>query len=221
MNGSVTGVAVCAGCGSALRPNAPFCPACGQAVTHRDTATAGPSGPSPAPLTVDHVKPAGRGLRCCSALLNLAAMLSPVLPLTLAALVLGVADVVFLVLPVAALAVWLWMALWQGYSGMTFGGALLGLRCVRSGEHTTAGVGASVLRGLAFAGTAGLAGLPVLLSAAPTEGVHDRLSRTTLLDVTRGANPLGPQPQPSLRRRVDRSLRKVESPVPLGAGGGR
>ncbi|WP_231743161.1 RDD family protein [Mycobacterium sp. GA-2829] len=159
--------------------------------------------------------PASGGTRCAASLLDLAAMISPAMPLSTAGAVLGVAEVVFVVVPVAFVAVWLWLQIWQGLTGNTFGKALLGLRLVRAADHRPPGVGATVLRGLAFVATVGLAGLPVLLSSRPRAAWHDRISGLTVLDVTTGANPLGQRQQRTLRRAPDRGLNRVVSPVPV------
>ncbi|MGE2716266.1 RDD family protein [Mycolicibacterium litorale] len=217
----------CPQCGSGVASNARFCRACGQPLTARipvarphhppvrrsgsRTVTAEPTG-APAP-----VRSAGGRVRCTSFLLDLAAMISPALPLSTAAAVLGVAEVVYVVVPVAFAAVWLWMQIWQGTTGKTFGKAMLGLRLVRAADHRPPGVAATLLRSLACTATLGSAGLPVLVSAAPRDGWHDRLSGLTVLDVALGANPLGPRQHATLRRSADRGLSQVHSPVPVAA----
>jgi hypothetical protein len=227
MPGQPTGAdAVCAHCGSVLRANAPFCGSCGQAVTNRQTQpsvghAARPqtaAQPSPA-VGTDQLVGAGRGVRCCCYLLDLAAMMSPALPLAIAGAILGVAEVVYIVVPIAFVAVWAWMQIWQGFTGMSFGKAMMGLRLIRAADRHAPGLAATVMRSGVFAGTAGLAALEVVTSPVPRDGLHDRLSGLTLIDITLGANPLGPRQQTALRKSIDRSLNKVHSPVPLGASG--
>ncbi|RDH77061.1 hypothetical protein DVS77_18480 [Mycolicibacterium moriokaense] len=173
------------------------------------------------PASVDQIVPAGQAVRACSFLLDLAVMASPVLPLTAIGAILGVAEVVYLVVPVAFLAIWVWMQLWQGFTGMTFGKSVLGLRLVRASDQRAPGYAAASTRGLVFAVTVGLAALPAMLSDTPRDGAHDRLAGVTLIDVAVGANPLGLRQQPPLRRALNRGVRTVHSPVPLGATGQR
>lgn len=213
----------CPQCGSGLPPHARFCGTCGHTLSGRilvprprsHTAPVGEPAAQP-----DVVTPAGGGVRCAASLLDLAAMISPAMPLSTAGAVLGVAEVVYVVVPVAFVAVWIWLQIWQGLTGNTFGKAMLGLRLVRDAGHRPPGVGATVLRGLAFVATLGLAGLPVLLSPEPRAAWHDRLSDLTVLDVTTGANPLGQRRQRTLRRAPDRGLNRVVSPVPVSGGRG-
>jgi hypothetical protein len=222
-SGPVTGTdATCVHCGSAVRSNAHYCNACGKAIPSRPTpaqrapvtitAAAQPVSLSPAVATADQIVLAGREVRSCSFLLDLAVMLSPALPLTVVAAILGVAQVVYFVVPTAVIAVWIWMQLWQGYTGMTFGKSLLGLRLIREADHRAPGLVACATRSLIFAGTAGLAAL---------SGAHDRLTGLALIDIARGSNPLGARQQTALRRTLDRGLKNVGSPVPLNAAGKR
>ncbi|KUI25568.1 hypothetical protein AU196_22385 [Mycobacterium sp. IS-1742] len=218
MRGQPDGAApACPQCGSGLPPHARFCGTCGHTLSGRIVVpgqrirTAPVAEPAPRP---EAVVPATGGTRCAASLLDLAVMISPAMPLSTAGAVLGVAEVVYIAVPVAFVAVWLWLQIWQGLTGNTFGKALLGLRLVRSADHRPAGVGATMVRGLAFVATLGLAGLPVLLSPAPRAAWHDRISGLTVLDVTLGANPLGQRRQRTLRRAPDRGLNRVVSPVP-------
>jgi uncharacterized RDD family membrane protein YckC len=222
--------ATCDQCGSPLRENAHFCGACGRTITNRMTAARTVSPPktaaaqgysSPAPVAVDQIVPAGQAVRACSFLLDLAVMASPVLPLAAIGAIFGVAEVVYLVVPVAFLAVWVWMQLWQGFTGMSFGKSVLGLRLIRASDRRAPGYAAASTRSLVFAATAGLAGLPAMLSTTPRDGAHDRVAGATLIDVVVGGNPLGPRQQTALRRGIDRGLKTVHSPVPLGAAGQR
>lgn len=160
-------------------------------------------------------------MRACSFLLDLAVMASPVLPLAAIGAIFGVAEVVYLVVPVAFLAVWVWMQLWQGFTGMSFGKSVLGLRLIRTSDRRAPGYAAAATRSLMFAATAGLAGLPAMFSTTPRDGAHDRVAGVTLIDVAVGGNPLGPRQQTPLRRGVDRGVKTVHSPVPLGAAGQR
>ncbi|WP_102144548.1 RDD family protein [Mycobacterium hubeiense] len=211
----------CPQCGSSLPVNARFCAACGHLLTTRQ-AEQRPAQPAafvhsaPLPVTPSEVRLAGPGVRCCSFLLDLAAMMSPALPLSIAGAVLGVAEVVYTVVPVAFAAVWAWMQIWQGLTGTSFGKAMLGLRLVRASDNRAPGVAAAVVRSGIFLVTLGLAALPVLTNPART-GLHDRVSGTAVLDVTTGANPLGPRQQTILRRSADRSLNRVYSPVSAAA----
>jgi uncharacterized RDD family membrane protein YckC len=109
------------------------------------------------------------------------------------------------------------MSAWQGFTGMSFGKAMLGVRSVRAGGSEAPGFGPVVVRGLIFAGTLGVAALNVITSATPRPGLHDTISGITLIDITLGTNPFGARQQPALRKTIDRSLRKVSSPVPIGA----
>lgn len=216
----------CPQCGSGLPRNTRFCGICGHALSARAVA-AEPTrtstsharvAPSVAePTAAATVERAGGGVRCASFLLDLAAMMSPAMPLSTAGAVLGVAEVIYIVVPVAFVAVWMWLQIWQGLTGTTFGKAMLGLRLVSADEHGPPGLGATVLRSLAFTATLGLAGLPVLLSPGPRAGWHDRVSGLTVLDVTTGVNPLGPRQQTTLRRPAGRGLNRVQSPVPVSA----
>lgn len=217
----------CRHCGTALRPNAPFCGSCGQAVPNRvlqhpvrDTR------PSPVAQAVSspaasQIVPAGRGLRCACYLVDLAVMLSPALPLAIAGAVLGVSEIVYIVLPVAFLAVWVWMQVWQGYTGTTFAKSMLGLRLVRTADHRPPGLATCLARGGIFGATAGLAALPVVLNEVPQSGLHDQLTGVTIIDVVRGVDPQGRKQDPVLRRTVDRGLNKVASPLPVDMSGRR
>jgi uncharacterized RDD family membrane protein YckC len=218
---------VCARCGSPVRANAPFCNGCGQSVTHAGPPTphSGPPTPPPtvagspqhAPSGTDGLVAAGREVRCCAYLLDLAALVSPALPITATAAIVGVVEVLTIVIPVAFVAGWFWMSLWQGYTGQTFGKAMLGVRSVRAGGTHAPGFLAVVLRGVLFAASVGLVALPVIASATPRAGWHDRASGLALIDITLGSNPYGARQQTALRQTIDRSLRKVSSPVPLGS----
>jgi hypothetical protein len=230
--GPVTGMdASCAHCGSAVRSNAHYCNVCGIAISSRPApgkaggtalATAmQPVSPSAAPVAVDHIVLAGREVRSCSFLLDLAVMLSPALPLTMVGTIFGVAQVVYFVVPTAVIAVWIWMQLWQGYTGMTFGKSLLGLRLIREANHHAPGFASAAARSLVFAVTAGLAALPAVASSTPQGGAHDRLAGLALVDIARGSNPLGARQQTALRRTLDRGLKNVGSPVPINAAGRR
>ena len=205
----------CPQCGSVLPADARFCAACGHLQSTRRTRRAPVIAPE-TPPGPDQIRTAGRGVRCSAYLLDVAAMLSPALPLSITAAMLGVAEIVYIVVPIAFTAVWAWMQIWQGLTGTTFGKAMLGLRLVRSADHRPPGVAAAVVRSGLFLATCGLAGLPVLLSPQPRTGLHDRVTALTVLDVTAGANPLGPrQEQTLLRRSVNRRLNQVHSPVPV------
>lgn len=173
--------------------------------------------PVAAPTVVQQVELAGRGVRCSAFLLDLAAMISPALPLAITGAVLGVAEVIYIVVPVAFVAVWTWLQIRQGLTGNTFGKSMMGLRVVRATDNRPPGVGPSMLRSLIFVGTCGLAALPVVLHARPGAGLHDRVTGLTVLDVTTGANPLGPRQQAALRRATDRGLNRVHSPIPYAA----
>lgn len=209
----------CPQCGSDVAPNARFCRACGQPLATRTPAA--PAAPIPRPAVPagapTAVRPADGGVRCTAFLLDLAAMISPALPLSTAAAVLGVAEVVYVVVPVAFVAVWLWMQIWQGSTGKTFGKAMLGLRLVRTVDHRPPGVAAALLRSAACMATLGACCVPVSVSARPRDGWHDRLSGLTVLDVALGANPLGPRQHATLRRPAERGLNQVHSPVPVAA----
>lgn len=146
-------------------------------------------------------------------------MLSPALPLATAAAILGVAEIVYLVVPIAFVAVWVWMQIWQSYTGMTFGKSMLGLKLVRAGGNRAPGLAACLTRSGLFGATAGLAALPVVLSATPQDGLHDRLSGLIMIDTVKGINPLGKQQDPVLRRYADRGLNKVAAPLPTNQSG--
>jgi RDD family len=211
--------ATCVHCGSALRASAPFCAACGQPVTGRSTpvttttapAIPAPDAASPSPGLVG----VPRGVRCTAWALDLAVLASPALPLAATAAVFHVAEVAYVVTPTAFFAGWIWMAIWQALAGMSFGKAMLGLRAIRLTDQRPAPFSASLVRGLLFTGTAGLAALPVLSSSGPCDGWHDRISGVTLIDISLGDNPLGPRQHTALRRQIDRGLRVVQSPIPV------
>lgn len=218
----------CPQCGSGLAPTARFCGVCGHTLNSRNiaqyptrsqhrtqTAITVAAAPQSAPPTSDTLTPAGRGVRCASYLLDIAAMMSPALPLSTAGALLGVAEVVYVVIPVAFVAVWLWLQIWQGLTGNTFGKAMLGLRLVHTNDLRPPGLVATLLRSLIFVATFGLAALPVVLSPTPAPGLHDRLIGLTVLDVTSGANPLGARQETTLRRSSDRGLNRVHSPIPV------
>lgn len=212
----------CRHCGTGLRANAPFCGSCGQAVVNRVRQhPVQLTQPRPIPAAAgttalpDHTVGAHRGLRCASHLMDLAVMLSPALPLAIAAAVLGVAEIVYAVVPIAFVCVWLWMQIWQGYTGMTFGKSMLGLRLVRAADNHPPGLAKCISRGVIFGATAGLAALPVVTSAVPHDGLHDRVAGLTMIDVVSGVNPLGRKQDSVFRRSVDRSLNKVAAPLPV------
>jgi RDD family len=212
--------AACVHCGSPLRANTPFCTACGGVVTDRQIVTPATPAPTVVPQSDIASPPTGlvgvrRGVRCTAYALDLAAMTSPALPLAMTAAIFKLAAVAYVVTPVAFLAAWMWMSIWQGLTGMSFGKAMLGLRAIRLADQRPPSFSATVLRGVLFAGTAGLAALPVLSDSAPCDGWHDRLSGITLIDIGMGDNPLGPRQQTALRRQIDRSLKVVRSPIPL------
>lgn len=143
-------------------------------------------------------------------------MASPALPLSIAAAALGKAGLVYVVLPVAFAAIWVFMQTWQGLTGTTFGKAVLGLRLVRVDGRGRPGVAMAMLRSVFFGATLGLAGLPMRPDTYGRAGAHDRLTGLGVIDATLGANPLGSRPQRTLRRATaDRSLHRVHSPVPV------
>lgn len=115
-------------------------------------------------------------------LMDAAVMLSPALPLSILGAALGVAEVVYIVVPIAFVAVWTWMQIWQGITGLTFGKAMLGLRLVRADDRRPPGLAASLLRSGVFFVTAGGAALPVIADASPRDGVHDRAAGLTVID---------------------------------------
>ena len=218
-------IATCSQCGSALRANAPFCGSCGQVVSRRERHVAATpvAVAAPAPVAAPYVQRAGRDVRCASFLLDLAAMLSPALPLAIAAALLNVAEIVYVVVPIAFVAIWVWMQLWQGYTGMSFGKSMLGLRLVNAADHSAPGIAATVTRGGVFAATLGFAAVPVISSATPADGMHDRVAGVMVVDVVRGANPFGPRPSAILRRATGNGhgLNKVHSPLPVNSSGRR
>lgn len=152
-----------------------------------------------------------------SFLLDLAAIMSPALPLSVLAFIIGVPRVVHVVIPVAMCAVWLWMQIWQALTGKTFGKAMLGLRVVGSEDNRLPGMQRTLLRSLLFVGTAGLAALPLMTEPARQSGVHDRISGLQVVDVTNRPNPLGPKRPAALRRAPNYGLNTVHSPVPVAA----
>lgn len=209
----------CHHCGSALRLHAPFCGSCGRAVLNRSIPPATqvtaprPVAPLPTAGQSDRIVGAGRGVRCASYLLDLAVMLSPALPLAIAAAILGVPEIVYIVVPIAFVAVWAWMQIWQGYTGMTYGRSMLGLRLTRVSDHKPPGLAACVTRSGVFAATAGLVALPVVASDVPRDGWHDKLTALTVIDTVQGGNPLGRKQEPVFRRSPDRGLNKVAGPL--------
>lgn len=123
-------------------------------------------------------------MRLSSSLLDIAAMATPVLPLSIAAAAFGSARLVYVVTPIAFVAVGLWIQIWQGITGASFGKAMMGLRLVRSIDNRPAGVGRVLLRSLVFVATAGAAALPVMRGATSRPGLHDRISGVDVLDET-------------------------------------
>lgn len=207
----------CPNCGSCLPTNARFCNTCGNTVTPRTVRppqqdVRGPRPPDPPPVVSapQQVTPAYRGVRCGAFLLDVAAMMSPALPLAITGAVLGVAEVIYIVVPVAFFAVWVWMQVWQGLTGKTFGKAMLGLRLVRAHGSEPPGLAATFLRSGLFVVTLGLVALPVLSSSEPQRGAHDRISGLDVVDVAVGGNT-----QIALRRPIDHRMNRVHSPVPL------
>lgn len=219
----------CPQCGSPIASTARFCGVCGHTQVTRTVAqyptVAAPTAATVAsatavtrqvqPAAPDTVAAAGPGPRCAAYLLDMAAMISPALPLTTAAAVLGVAEVIYIVIPVAFVAVWLWMQIWQALTGTSFGKSMLGLRLVRASDLRPPGFGATIARSLIFVVTLGAAALPVVLSSRPESGLHDRMTGLRVIDVTVGANPFGERPATTLRRTADRGLNTVHSPIPV------
>ncbi|PQE00379.1 hypothetical protein CYL16_12215 [Mycobacterium sp. EPG1] len=209
--------ATCVRCGSPLRANAAFCSLCGQTVTDRVRHIDAPRHPEPAPVAQSvpdgRLVDAGPGLRCGGFLVDLAAMLSPALPLSIAGAALGVPEVIYIVVPVAFISVWLWMQIWQGLTGKTLGKAMLGLRAVTADDPKVPGLAATLRRSCFFVITGGIAGLPVILGGIPHDGLHDRISGLIVIDVAKGANPIGPPQLAPLRRSVERGVNQVRSPI--------
>lgn len=178
MSGQFSGATyACPHCGFDTPADGEFCTMCGRALP---------------PVDPSVYQPAGRVVRCSAFLLDLAAMLSPALPLAVIAALLGVAAVVYLVVPVGFVAIWAWMQIWQSLSGSTFGKSILGLRLVRAADFRPPGLAATLGRSLIFLLTVGVAGLPVLRGAP---GWHDRLTGLTVLDVLNGADPVAGPPR--------------------------
>lgn len=212
----------CPQCGTRLPTDARFCDTCGHMLSARHAQPVPPrtvhAAPAPKPAA-DQTELAGRGVRCSAFLLDVAAMISPALPLSIVGAALGVAEVIYIVIPVAFVAVWAWLQIWKGLTGTSFGNAMLGLRLVRAVDNRPPGIPATVLRSGVFVATLGLAAVPVMASGTPCEGLHDRVSGLTVLDVTMGANPLGQRQQTLLRRSTNRRINRVVSPVPVARRG--
>lgn len=216
---------LCPHCGSTLPAAGHFCSACGRRQSRSRERAPQPARVIPAVvdaktdrIAADHVQLAGRGVRLSSALLDIAAMLSPTLPLAIAAATLRVAQVVYIVMPVAFAAVWVWMQIWQGLTGSTFGKAMLGLRLVRATDNRHPGLGAVLIRSGVFIATFGLAALPVMRSRTPRSGLHDRVSGLKVIDLTHSPGPDGTQP-PAGRRRPMTPKRRVSSPISITSPG--
>lgn len=171
----------CSRCGAGFAADDPYCPSCGaDPVTTR----------LPAPTT--DVRYAGRSVRCAAYLMDVAVMIVPAFPLSIAGILLGVSAVITVVVPLAFLAVWLWLQICLALTGQSLGKSMLGLRLVNL-DHRPPGFGPTVLRSLVFVATLGLAALPL-------PGLHDRVSGLRVIDVAAGANPLGPPTRAKLRR---------------------
>ena len=188
----------CSRCDSSLPETTRFCSACGHRLSFVEP-TALPDAATD-PITRDGVVSAGGGVRFTASLLDIAAMMSPTLPLSIAAAVLAVAEIVYVVMPVAFLAVWLWMQIWQGLTGFSFGKSMMGLRLVRAVDDRPPGFAAVLLRSGVFVGTLGLAAIPVLRRSGACSGLHDRVSGLKVIDVVLGDDPVGPSPHARLRR---------------------
>ena len=189
--------ATCVHCGSPLRENTPFCTACGRPVADRQIPVPTAGGHAAAPQHDVSAPPAnivgvGRGVRCTAYALDLAVMTSPALPLAMTAVVLNVAAVAYVVTPVAFLAGWTWMSIWQGLTGMSFGKAMLGLRAIRPVDDRPPPFLATVLRGVIFAGTAGLAALPVLAGCSTPGRLARPIERDHSYRRQRGRQSPGP-----------------------------
>lgn len=216
---------LCPHCGSTLPAAGHFCAICGRrqgrsrerAPQPADKSTA-VSEPKTDRTAADHARLAGRGVRLSSSLLDTAAMLSPTLPLAIAAATLRVAQVVYIVMPVAFAAVWVWMQIWQGLTGSSFGKAMLGLRLVRAADNRHPGLGAVLIRSGVFIATLGLAALPVMRSRTPRSGLHDRVSGVKVVDLTHSPGPDG-APPPVGRRRPAAPMRRVSSPISITSTG--
>ena len=204
----------CPHCDSPVLADARFCNTCGHSTTTRRPPSDVSAPRFAPPITPTGIESAGRGVRCSSFLLDIAAMISPALPLAITAGLLGRAEVIYIVVPVAFVAVWAWLQLRQALTGNTFGKSMMGLRTVRATDHRPPGLGPVLTRSLIFVATGGLAALPVVLRATPCDGLHDRVSGLTVIDVTAGANPLGPRETAALRRTAQRGLNQVRSPIP-------
>lgn len=196
----------CPECGSGVPDGASFCRVCGQrlasrrgVITQKTVVLASVYDPATEPATAQVLR-ARRGVRFSSSTLDVAVMASPALPLSVVAAMVGRAELIYVVMPVAVVSVWLWMQIWQGLTGSSFGKSMLGLRLVGLADNGPAGLARAILRSGFFVATFGLAAVPVIRSSEPQLGLHDRISGTQVLDISTADVPVRKQQRITLRR---------------------
>ncbi|MEU3474376.1 RDD family protein [Rhodococcus sp. NPDC006774] len=219
----MTSSEVCVRCGSGLSPGAPFCAVCGGAVSNRAVAPSTLAKAATSPLQVDPVSPgarvlpASRGLRVVSTVIDCGAVALGPFAFTMLGLALANGAVALVVGSISAVCTWIWLVVWNGVRGVSFGKAALGLRLADSATTRPAGIAAAAARSLVFLAIPWLCALSTAFdSSGLRRGWHDRVARTAVIDVVKGLNPMGPQVVTTAFRKPDRGTLAVASPVPVG-----
>ncbi|WP_155293361.1 RDD family protein [Rhodococcoides fascians] len=161
--------------------------------------------------------PASRGLRVISTVIDCGAVALGPLAFTMLGLALSNGAVALIVGSISAVCTWIWLVVWNGVRGLSFGKAALGLRLADSATTRPAGIAAAAARSLVFLVLPGLCALSTVFdSSGLRRGWHDRVARTAVIDVVKGLNPMGPQVVTTAFRKPDRGTLAVASPVPVG-----
>ncbi|WP_072804065.1 RDD family protein [Rhodococcoides yunnanense] len=186
--------------------------------TEAERASLVPPPPSNDSIVLDaQLLPASRGLRPVATVIDFGAVAFGPFAFTMLGLALSNSAVAVIVGPLSAVCVWIWLVVWNGVRGLSFGKAALGLRLADSATFRPVGVGRSIARSLVFLSLPGLSALSTFFdSSGLRRGWHDRVARTVVIDVVKGANPIGPQIVTTAFRKPDRGVLAVASPVPVG-----